>query len=80
MRRSGEGTNWWGVQVLISQTMVVEEAGRGRDCSWREVDVEFCRALRSGRISEPLQIPGDQQFVTNLLFPSTNVMVLTAPR
>ena len=53
--------NGWGVPVLISQTMVVEEAGRGRDCSWREVDVEFCRALSSGRFPEPLPTPGGQQ-------------------
>ena len=45
--RSGEGTNGRGVPVLMSQTMLVEEAGRGRDLRWREIDVECCRALSS---------------------------------
>ena len=45
------GTNGRGVPVLVSQTIVVEEAGRGRDCSWREVDVEVCRALSSGSVA-----------------------------
>ena len=49
--RNGEGTNGRGVPVLMSQAMVAEEAGRGIDRSWREVDVEFCRALSSESVS-----------------------------
>ena len=49
-RRSEEGTNGRGEPVLTSQMMLVEEAGSGSDWSWREVDVDCCRALSSGSV------------------------------